>query len=154
MLSLLAELVVGGLVHKLLKLIGVGKLQLHKPSLLHGRLVHNRGSLSEVLNISILIIDIDIDNDIKSHHKSKLTVLTSRTLPLAGQKASEAAFTDSTEENTSLTIIYKLDELRYLLGSNLSSDLRKLNVDNISERVLGVVSNTDSSGLSGVVLRY
>ena len=152
MLSLLAELVVGGLVHELLKLIGVGKLQLHKPSLLHRRLVHNRGSLSEVLNISILIIDID--NDIKSHHKSKLTVLTSRTLPLAGQKASEAAFTDSTEENTSLTIIYKLDELRYLLGSNLSSDLRKLNVDNISEGVLGVVSNTDSSGLSGVVLRY
>ena len=63
-LSLLAELVVGGLVHELLKLIGVGKLQLHKPSLLHRRLVHNRGSLSEVLNISILIIDID--NDIKS----------------------------------------------------------------------------------------
>lgn len=84
----------------------------------------------------------------------KLTVLTSRTLPLAGQKASEAAFTDSTEEKTSLGIIYKLNELRYLLGSNLRSNLRKLNVDNISEGVLSVVSNTDSSGLSGVVLPY
>ena len=90
----------------------------------------------------------------KVHHKSKLTVLTSRTLPLAGQKASEAAFTDSTEENTSLGIRYKLDNLRNLLGSNLSSDLRKLNVNNISEGVLSVVSNTDGGGLSGVVLRY
>lgn len=33
---------------------------------------------------------------------NKHTVFTSRTLPLAGQKASEAAFTDSTEEKESL----------------------------------------------------
>ena len=59
-LSLLAELVVGGLVHELLKLIGVGKLQLHKPSRLHGRLVHNRGGLSEVLNIKIIVVNVFI----------------------------------------------------------------------------------------------
>ena len=34
----------------------------------------------------------------------KLTVFTSRTLPLAGQKASEAALTLSTEEKESLTL--------------------------------------------------
>lgn len=57
MLSLLAELVVGGLVHELLKLIGVGQLELHEPSLLHGGLVHDGRGLSEGLLIRIRIIE-------------------------------------------------------------------------------------------------
>lgn len=48
---------------------------------------------------------------------NKHTVFTSRTLPLAGQKASEAAFTDSTEEKESLLynhhIIYTQQQFHF-----------------------------------------
>lgn len=98
-LSLLAELVVSSLVHQLLQLVGVRQLpitpcprtylELHEPSLLHGGLVHQRGSLRQ---------------NLRSTQPPSRTVFTSRTFPVAGQKASEAAFTDSTEEKESLTI--------------------------------------------------
>lgn len=78
------------------------------------------------------------------------TVFTSRTFPVAGQKASEAAFTDSTEEKESLTIN---STLCYLPGLDGGSNFRELDVHNIAKRVLSVVSNSNNSGLSSSVLR-
>lgn len=110
-------------------------LELHEPSLLHGGLVHQRGSLRKNLDSQLNTIP---------------TVFTSRTFPVAGQKASEAAFTDSTEEKESLTIN---SNQCYLPGLDGGSDFRELNVHNISKGVLSVVSNSNNSGLSSSVLR-
>ena len=74
-----------------------------------------------------------------------LTVFTSTTLPEAGQKASEAAFTDSTEENESLTL--KLIH-NHSPSIDITSNLRKLNVHNIAKRMLSIISDSNSSGLS------
>ena len=62
MLSLLAELVVSSLVHQTLQLIGVRQLalntqththlQLHEPTLLHRRLVHQRRGLRKSLTLT------------------------------------------------------------------------------------------------------
>ena len=109
-------------------------LKLHEPSLLHGGLVHHRGSLRQ---------------NLESTQPSILTVFTSKTFPEAGQKASEAAFTDSTEEKESLKINRTL---WYLPSLNGGSYFRELNVHNISQRVLSIVSNSNNSGLSSSVL--
>ena len=72
-------------------------------------------------------------------------MFTSTTLPEAGQKASEAAFTDSTEENESLTLILIYNHSPSI---DITSNLRKLNVHNITKRMLSIISDSNSSGLS------
>ena len=71
-------------------------------------------------------------------------MFTSTTLPEAGQKASEAAFTDSTEENESLTLILIYN---YSPSIDITSNLRKLNVHNITKRMLSIISDSNSSEL-------
>ena len=84
-----------------------------------------------------------------SLHNYTRTVFTSSTFPVAGQKASEAAFTDSTEEKESLP----LNSLQQHTPSvDRAVHLGQLNVHNITQRVLSVVRNTHNSGLSSSVL--
>ena len=66
-------------------------------------------------------------------------------MPLAGQNASEAAFTDSTDENESLT----LTTLQHNTPSvDRAVHLGQLNVHNITKRMLSIISDSNSSGLS------
>ena len=148
MLSLLTELIISSLIHQSLQLIRIRQLtinthktnnhlKLHEPTLLHRRLVHERRSLRKSLVIN--------------HTHTNNTVFTSITLPEAGQKASEAAFTDSTEENESL---HNHKQNTNIPSVDLTSNLRKLNVNNISKRMLSIISDSNSSRLASSELYF